>query len=52
MSLEADPKVVGSRIRDIRTQLGLSMAAFAEKIDQYENVKKTKNLTLFGEISL
>lgn len=46
MSLEADPKVVGSRIRDIRTRLGLSMAAFAEKIDQYENVKKTKSGTV------
>lgn len=28
-----DPKVVGYRIREIRKQLGLSMTAFAEKID-------------------
>lgn len=46
MSLEVDPTVVGSRIRDIRTRLGLSMAAFAEKIDQHESIKKTKSGTV------
>lgn len=46
MNFEIDPKLVGIRIRDIRKRLGLSMAAFAEKIDQYEDDKKTKSGTV------
>lgn len=46
MSFEIDPKIVGLRIRDIRKQLGLSMTAFAEKLDQNEEVKKTKSGTV------
>lgn len=46
MNLEVDPKKVGLRIRDIRKRLGLSMTAFAERIDQFETEKKTKSGTV------
>lgn len=43
---EIDPKLVGSRIRDIRKRMGLSMSAFAERIDENEEVKKTRSGTV------
>lgn len=46
MNSEIDPKVVGLRIREIRKRLGLSMAAFAERIDQIETEKKAKSGTV------
>lgn len=46
MNIEIDPKIVGARIRDIRKRLGMSMSAFAERIDRDEELKKTKSGTV------
>ena len=46
MNLEVDPASVGIRIREIRKNLGLSMAAFADRINKIEHDKKAKSGTV------
>ena len=46
MNLEVDPASVGIRIREIRKNLGLSMAAFADRINRIEHDKKAKSGTV------
>lgn len=46
LNLEVDPASVGIRIREIRKNLGLSMAAFADRINKIEHDKKAKSGTV------
>ena len=46
LNLEVDPASVGIRIREIRKNLGLSMAAFADRINRIEHDKKAKSGTV------
>lgn len=46
MKNSIDPEIVGSRIRDIRKAMGLSMSAFAERINHILNEKKIRSGTV------
>lgn len=46
MKNSIDPEIVGSRIRDIRKTMGLSMSAFAERINHILNEKKIRSGTV------
>lgn len=46
MNLEIDPNAVGVRIREIRKGLGLSMSAFADRINHLEHDNKAKSGTV------
>lgn len=46
MNLKINPTYVGTRIREIRKSLGLSMAAFADRINRIEHDQKAKSGTV------